>query len=117
MRAYSSSDFMPEETTLHDVVSTLNDVLHAVNEGFTSNEKRFEQIDRHFEQVDQKLTQMVTMDFFEDKIADLRGDLVVLMRKEDKKLTTLIIAELFKKKLLENSVVKKIMSMEPFPQL
>lgn len=33
---------------------------------------------------------MVTKDYLDDKLADLKGDLVVLMRKEDAKLQALV---------------------------
>lgn len=60
-------------------------------------------------------SQMVTKAYLDDKLADLRGDLVVLMRKEDTKLKELV--EILKNKnILNNEDVKQIMSMEPFPQ-
>ncbi|HRY63492.1 MAG TPA: hypothetical protein P5267_02755 [Patescibacteria group bacterium] len=61
-------------------------------------------------------TEMVTKDYLDDKMADLRGDLVVLTRKEDTKIKELI-KILESKKVLSKSEVKKILSMEPFPQL
>ncbi|MBI5221987.1 MAG: hypothetical protein HY980_00605 [Candidatus Magasanikbacteria bacterium] len=60
--------------------------------------------------------QMVTKSYLDDKLADLRGDLTVLMRKEDTKLKTLVDI-LTEKKVLSFDDTKRIFSMEPFPQL
>jgi uncharacterized protein YydD (DUF2326 family) len=60
--------------------------------------------------------EMVTKDYLDDKMADLRGDLVVLTRKEDGKVKELV-KILENKKVLSKSEVKKILAMEPFPQL
>lgn len=66
--------------------------------------------------VDSLASKMVTKEYLDDKMADLRGDLVVLTRKEDMKVRALI-EVMEKKKLLSKEEVKKILSMEPFPQL
>ena len=58
----------------------------------------------------------VTKDYLDEKMADLRGDLVVLVRKEDTKMLTLV-KKLKEKKVLNNTDVEEIMSMEPFPKL
>ena len=58
---------------------------------------------------------MVTKDYLDEKMSDLRGDLVVMMRKEDTKLKTLV-GVLKEKAVLDNSDVKRIYSMEPFAQ-
>jgi len=59
---------------------------------------------------------MVTKDYLDTKLADLRGDLVVLTRKEDTKLKELV--EILKKKnVLTDEDVKHILTMEPFAQL
>ncbi|MEK7211079.1 MAG: hypothetical protein AAB731_00410 [Patescibacteria group bacterium] len=60
-------------------------------------------------------SQMVTKDYLDEKMADLRGDLVVLVRKEDTKVKALI-ETLREKKILNDADVKKISSMEPFAQ-
>jgi len=60
--------------------------------------------------------EMVTKDYLDDKLADLRGDLVVLTRKEDGKVKELV-KILQSKKVLNKSEVKRIFSMPPFPEL
>lgn len=61
-------------------------------------------------------SQMVTKDYLDTKLADLRGDLVVLLRKEDVKLKTLVNI-LETKKVISKSDVNKLSALEPFPQL
>lgn len=58
--------------------SNNQDVLEAINEFSSRVDERFDKIENT----------MVTKDFLEDKLADLRGDLVVLTRKEDRKLNS-----------------------------
>lgn len=67
-------------------------------------------------EIDEIKAQMVTKDYLDDKLADLRGDLVVLMRKEDTKLIELV-KTLQDKNILAEDEVKRIMEMEPFPKL
>ncbi len=63
---------------------------------------------------------MVTKDYLDEvlttKLADLRGDLVVLMRKEDNKLKELVDI-LHKKRVLEPADVARIFSLEPFAKM
>ena len=56
------------------------------------------------------------LDGMDEKLADLRGDLVILTRKEDNKLKFLI-GLLAKKKVLNEDDVKTLTNMEPFAQL
>tara|TARA_Y100000310_G_scaffold338639_1_gene428842 strand:+ start:797 stop:1069 length:273 start_codon:yes stop_codon:yes gene_type:complete len=54
-------------------------------------------------------------DTFDDKLSDLKSDLVVLMRKEDKKVVELI--NLLKtKSVLSSEEADKILALQPFPQ-
>ena len=59
---------------------------------------------------------MVTKDYLDDKLADLRGDLVILMRKEDTKVTKLI-EVLQKKQILNDQEAKDLLGMEPFSRM
>lgn len=61
-------------------------------------------------------SQMVTKDYLDNKLADLRGDLVVLTRKEDTKLRELI-EILANKNVLNKEEANHLKSLEPFPQL
>lgn len=55
------------------------------------------------------------LDGVDDKLSDLKGDMVILMRKEDKKLTNLI--DLLKeKKVISKEEAGELLLLEPFPQ-
>lgn len=55
------------------------------------------------------------IDYMDKKFFDQRGDLIMLMRGEDKKLFFLVDL-LVKKNVLDESEAKSIARMEPFPQ-
>lgn len=59
---------------------------------------------------------MVTKDYLDEKLGDLRGDLTVLIRKEDNKVKALV-EVLVEKKVLNKTDQKKIYSLEPFAQI
>ena len=79
------------------------DILDAIN-GFASH------VDERFEKIE---SMMVTKDYLDEKLGDLRGDLVVLIRKEDRKLGALI-EELLKRNILDQATATRILSLEPF---
>ncbi len=97
-----------------------DNILTAINDFATDTEKRFQGIENRFGTMETKVTRidatMVTKDYLDDKLADLRGDLVVIVRKEDTKVSALL-KLLQAKKLLSPKETGKILSMEPFPQL
>ncbi|MFH1014278.1 MAG: hypothetical protein ABIH67_01270 [Candidatus Uhrbacteria bacterium] len=55
------------------------------------------------------------MDSMDDKLADLKGDLVVLMRREDKKVSELIVT-LRDTKVLSAEDAERLLALNPFPQ-
>ncbi|MEK9182922.1 MAG: hypothetical protein AAB849_00220 [Patescibacteria group bacterium] len=56
------------------------------------------------------------LDAVDDKLAHLKGDLVVLMRKEDKKVVALV--EILREdKVIAPEKAETVLKMEPFPQL
>lgn len=82
--------------------------------------KEFDGIGGRFDKVETRLDKiestMVTKDYLDDKLADLRGDLVVLMRKEDTKVGKLIDV-LKRRKVISEAETKEILSMEPFARI
>lgn len=56
---------------------------------------------------------MVTKDYLDNKLVDLRADLVVLTRKEDSKVNALVEA-LVEQKSLRPETGRQILAMEPF---
>jgi len=102
-----------------EIVTFIKD--NAVNKAdFARLEGKVEKIESTVEKLDARLTRvealMVTKDYLDDKLADLRGDLVVLTRKEDTKVKCLV-EILQKKKLLTTHEAKQIFTMEPFAQI
>ena len=95
------------------------DILTAINEFATHTKERFQGLENRMGTLETKVARieatMVTKDYLDDKLADLRGDLVVLLRKEDTKVRALL-ELLHAKKLLSSAEVGKIIRMEPFPQ-
>lgn len=91
-----------------------------MDEKFDEVNSRFDEVNSRFEGVNSRLdrieSQMVTKEYLDDKLADLRGDLVILTRKEDAKLIELV-KILGNKQVLAEDEVKKILEMEPFPKL
>lgn len=59
---------------------------------------------------------MVTKSYLDEKMADLRGDLVALARKSNTKLAVLV-EELVIKGVIRREVADKILALEPFPTL
>ncbi len=67
-------------------------------------------------QKDMKVMEHRILDTMDDKLTDLKGDLVVLMRKEDTKLVELIDI-LRNKNVINNDEASRILGMQPFPQI
>ena len=101
-----------------DVASVKDDlasVLETVN-FIKDNAATHDDIDRLDIRMDSLEAKMVTKDYLDDKLADLRGDLVVLTRKEDAKVRTLV-EIMLGKQLISREEANKVLAMEPFPQL
>ena len=60
-------------------------------------------------------TKLDFIDKMDEKFSDLKGDLVVLMRKEDRKLAALVDV-LRKKELLTENEASLVLALEPFPR-
>ena len=95
---------------------TSREILDAVNSFATHVEKRFDGVEKRLEKIEVQLPFLVTKDYLDDKLADLKGDTVVLVRKEDQKVRYL--AEiLHSRDLLTDEDIKSIFSMHPFPDI
>lgn len=89
-----------------DKEPTNQEILEAINVFSSEVDKQFAKI---------KAT-MVTKDYLDSKLFDLRGDIISVIRKEDAKMAKLIDI-LQKRDVINSEDVKIILSMEPFPQL
>lgn len=109
-----------KEITLGDVLSSVNDLAEAVNVFATKTEERFDKIESRLDRVETDITsiksQMVTKDYLDRKMAEQRGDMMILLRKEDTKVKT-VVEILADKKVFTPEDKNKVMGMEPFAQL
>jgi predicted transcriptional regulator YheO len=87
---------------IHRLAEHVNEAVHGLAEHMDERFKRVEAV-------------MVTKDYLDEKLADLRGDLVVLMRKEDRKVEQ-IIQKLKEKRIFSDRDAQEILAMEPFPK-
>ncbi len=124
--------------TKEDLQQSIDTVLSAVNtfaehmenrfntleNRFDGLENRFDGLENRFDGLDQRLTnvesiiqnKIVTKDYLDEKLMDLRGDLIVMIRKEDNKLLKLV-ETVENRKLISHQESQIIMSMEPFAKI
>lgn|SRR3989338_10909027 len=106
---------------------TNTDLLKAITEAKTHTDGRIDEIfeaigefatkvDQQFGRINATLTTMPTKDDMDEKLANTKGDIIVTVRKEDIKLRTLV-EILREKQVLSDPDIKRILSLEPFPQL
>lgn len=56
------------------------------------------------------------LDSIDEKLAALKGDLIVMMRNEDKKVM-LVVQKLKEKKIFDDHDVEEFLNLLPFPQI
>lgn len=85
---------MTHEPTILDVMRSVQDVLDTLNVFATHVDGEFREVKTDLHSLNARVTTiestMVTKNYLDDKIADLRGDLVLLARKGNTKLSTLV---------------------------
>ena len=131
---------MDKEPTIRDVIEVIYELSSHIDQRFSDVDQRFSgldkkiiSIDKRFDKLEERLNKlesrfdkleervvrieatMVTKEYLDDKLADLRGDIVLLVRKEDKKLGA-VVQELVDQKITTQKTANKILAMEPFPQ-
>lgn len=104
---------MENETSKNEILEAINEFSNKIDEKFVKIDEKFVEVGRRFDKIEAK---MVTKDYLDDKLADLRGDLVVLTRKEDTKMLKLV--EILKRRaVISEAEEKEILSMEPFAKI
>ena len=107
------------DARFEEALDVMSDFSTRVDERFEGVDQRLDGVDQRLDHLDSEVTKigavMVTKNYLDDKLADLRGDLIALARKTNRKLSTLV-EELVKKGSLSAQVAKKILAMEPFLQ-
>lgn len=110
------------------------EILETINEFASATERRFEKLEGDMSSLKGDMSslkgdmsslktdvgylksQMVTKEYLDDKLADLRGDIIVMLRKEDSRLSSLI--ELLKgKKVLTDEEAKTLTILQPLLQI
>ena len=109
-----------KEPTIYDVLEAINTYATRVDRNFQTIEGEISGIKGEISGIKGRLDKieatMVTKDYLDEKLADLRGDLVVMMRKEDTKVKTLV--EILRaRNIISEEDEKKVLSLEPFPSL
>ena len=108
------------EPTITDVLDAVNEFATKTEERFGLMETRFDTMETRFDTMETRLDRieatMVTKDYLDDKLADLRGDIIMELRHEDKKVVALI-EVLRNRNVISTDEAKNILGMKPFPQL
>jgi len=111
-----------KQATINDVMEAVNEVRQVVDflKDNAATHDDIDRLDTRMDSMEGRMdsmeAKMVTKDYLDDKLADLRGDLVVLTRKEDIKVRTLV-EIMLGKQLISKEEANKVLAMEPFPQL
>ncbi len=96
------------------------EILDAVNGLATHVEKRFSRLESDVSEIKEEIRdvkkQMVTKDYLDERMSDLRGDIVLIIRKEDRK-SRYIADILFEKQIFTEKNLKEFYEMEPFPEI
>lgn len=109
-----------------DIKSSIDQLAQSVKVGFDENSERFTKIDTEMTGMKGEMTDMkseithiksvmVTKDYLDDKLYNLKGDLITLTRKEDHKVVALT-KELLHNRVISEESAKRILALESFPQ-
>ena len=108
-----------QEPTNSEILEAICTFSNSVDSRFDGVDSRFDGVDSRFDKVERRLdrleSQMVTKEYLDDKMADLRGDLVTMIRKGDDR-DTLLIKDLKNKKVITEDEKNKLLAMGPFSQ-
>lgn len=125
--------FMSQTATIQDVLETINLFATHVDEKFARTDKRFDDVDRQFKELSGEIAElkvkvadidkrlhwveenMVTKEYLDKKLDELRADLTLMAQRLNTKLSVLI-EELVEQKVLTIDIARRILALEPFPQ-
>jgi hypothetical protein len=111
-------EYMKLKPTISDVLEAISTFAENVDERFNKIDERFDRIEGRVSVDEGKLarieSQMVTKSYLDDKLADLKGDLIGTLRKKDERVTKLV-KTLSDKKVISKSETFEIMQLKPFP--
>jgi len=113
MEDESKHEILEAISLLADNVQSISDRLDGLSTKVDGLTGRVDNITSRVSRIE---ATMVTKSYLDDKLADLRGDLIVLARKQNTKLNILI-ESLVSEGVLPRKVADKILALEPFPEL
>ena len=99
-----------------ELIEYLDDKFQQVATKAYVDEKLDEKLEEKLEEkLNEKLAPLPTKSYIDEKFADLEGDLIVKLRKEDRKVNRLL--ELLKQKeVLTESEIQELASLQVFPK-
>jgi|SRR3989338_4445547 len=126
-----------QEITLISIAESIEELARMTKSGFDAVDKRFDAVESRLDRVETDVSQlksdvsqlksdvsqlksdvgylksqMVTKEYLDDKLADLRGDFIALLRKEDQRLSGLI-SLLKERALIGIAEVKQLALLQP----
>lgn len=102
----SKGEIMPQDHTIDEVLEAIGMFSNKVQANF----------DKVFGRLDKIETTMVTTDHLDETVENLRSGFSLGLRKEDRKVTTLV-ALLKNKSVISAEDAESINSLEPFPKV
>ena len=111
------------DITLDDLAVMVKGGFDAVDHRLGSVEHRLGSVEHRLDKIEDEIVDMksemtsmkavmVTKEYLDDKLADLRGDILTVIRKEDSRLSTLV-AILNTKKVLNEEDVSLLQRLRP----
>lgn len=94
---------------------TTDEIMDYLKENMVTREEFQEELKKFATKEDLGKFKLEIFDHVDDKLADLKGDLVLLARKEDRKLGS-VVELLAEKQVFTASDAKGVFQMEPFPR-
>ncbi len=121
-----------EQSDKQEILEAIGAFAEQVDARFDAIDRRFDGVDQRFLAIDQRFVSadkrvdglesrlgrieatMVTKSYLDDKLGDLKGDMVALVRKEDQKMNRLI-GILAEKTVVTPTEANDVLSFRPFP--
>ena len=97
---------------IRDTVSQSTQEICEMIQFYASHvDARFNEQDKRFDRIE---ATMVTKDYLDKKIAEVRGDYTIMIRKEDTKVNR-VVTTLARSKVITKKSAEQLRSMGPFP--
>ena len=110
-------DFLKDHMVTKEEFNGLEIKVDNLEVRFDNLKVKVDNLEVKVDGIDRKLneTKLDLLDAMDDKLADLKGHLIILMRKEDMKVNQLI-ALLHEREVISKTDFEKLLEFQPFPQ-